>query len=510
MGKNLKTAWLSKTKIKNGQDCKKRLWYDLAGYKPVWDKQDLFVFEQGRKIEKLARDLFFSTGSVEQNKIKNQAKINLTKKLLSQGKKTIFEAAFGYKRVIVQFDVLTKLSNGSYKAIEIKSSSNFNDDYWTDVLIQYWIATLNGINITEFELWHVNKKATRINKNYFSKKNVMKYVKANRAEFDRLLAESKEVQERKTPPKTCTGSQCSSCPFKYKCFPKNLDRQSVLNLPNFPQGSKAHQAGITKANTAKFNKAYPNYQEKYPIVLEALKTNALVINKKGFLKEYKQWKFPLNFFDFEAFTNALPILEGQRPYQQLVVQFSNHTWSGKGFKMEHSEFIHDNVHNPYTHKTAGLIQSMLSTLEKNKGSIVTYNMSYEKTRILELAKANKKYSKRLKALIPRLVDLRPLISKNVYHPNFNGSFSLKTVSSALLKEFGSYSDSLIKSGGEISRYYQELIETTDKQRFEEIKKSLGKYCCYDTLNLRLVIDFVLNQDMTRIKKLVEENLGLKA
>ena len=505
---SIKNAWLSKTKIKNGQECKKRLYFDLANVRQEWDKQDLFVFEQGRKIESLARSLFFSTGSVEQNKTANQAKINLTKKLLSQGKKTIFEAAFGYKKTIVQFDVLTKLSNGSYKAIEIKSSSNFNEDYWTDTLIQYWIATLNGINITEFELWHVNKKATRINKNYFSKKNVMKYVKANRAEFDRLLSESKDVQAMKRAPKAAIGSQCSNCPFKYKCFPKTVARDSVLNLPNF-QSMRAYNAGVKKVNTAKFKKQYPNYVERYPVVMESIKKNTLVINKKGFLKEYNQWTFPLNFFDFEAFTNALPILEGQRPYQQLVVQFSNHTWSGKGTKMEHSEFIHDNAFNPYKHKKAGLIKAMLSVLEKNKGSIVTYNVGYERSRILELAKANPHYSRRLKALVARLVDLRPLIEKNVYHPDFEGSFSLKAISKVLLKEFGSYTDSLIKSGNEIARYYQEMIETTDKQRFEEIKKSLGKYCCYDTLNLRLVIDFVLNQDQKRIKELVEVNLNLK-
>lgn len=505
--KNIKLAWLSKTKIKNGQECKRRLWYDLAGETPKWDKQDLFVFEQGRKIEALARNLFFSNDSVEQNKIANQAKITFTKKLLKGDKKHIFEAAFAHKRVIVQFDVLTKLSNGTYKAIEIKSSSNFNKTYWTDVLIQYWVATLNGINISEFELWHVNKNATRINKNYFSKKNVMKYVKANRAEFDRLVSESKAIQAMTTVPKEVCGSKCSNCPFRYKCFPKTTPRQSVLNLPLFPQSVKAFTNGVKTVNSVKFQKAYPQYVEKNPHVIEAINKNTLVINKKGFLKEYKNWKFPLNFFDFEAFTNALPVLEGQRPYQQLVVQFSNHTWNGKTIDMQHSEFIHDTANNPY--KKGGLIKAILETLEKNKGSIVAYNASYEKTRLLELAKVNPKYSRRLKALVARLVDLRPLLEKNVYHPGFEGSFSLKAVSKTLLKEFGGYSDSLIKSGSEISRYYQEMIETTDKQRFAEIRKSLSKYCCYDTLNLRLVIDFVLNQDLARTKKLVEVNLGLK-
>jgi predicted RecB family nuclease len=506
MGKTKRQSWLSKTKIKNGQECSLRLYYDLNGEKAVWDKQDLFVFEQGRKIEALARSLFFSNGSVEQNKVANQAKINLTRKFLAQNKKTIFEAAFGYKKVIVQFDVLTKLSNGTYKAIEIKSSSNFNKSYWTDVLIQYWVATLNGINISEFELWHVNKKATRINKNYFSKKNVMKYVKANRAEFDRLVSESKAIQNMKSAPKVNCGSQCSSCPFKHLCHPK-ANRQSVLNLPQFSQSWKAYHNGIKTINHAKFAEAHPNYVQKFPHVLEAIKDNSLVINKKGFLKEYKNWKFPLNFFDFETFTNALPILEGQIPYQQLVVQFSNHTWNGSSISMKHQEFIHDTAQNPY--KKGGLIQALLKVLEANKGSIVSYNMTFEKTRLLELAKTNPKYSRRLKALASRLVDLRPLIEKNVYHPSFNGSFSLKSVSATLLKEFGSYTDSLIKSGSEISRYYQEMIETTDKQRFAEIKKSLSKYCCYDTLNLRLVIDFILNQDLKRTKKLVEVNLGLK-
>lgn len=496
-----KKILLSKSKIKDMIGCELMLHNQINRPKDkVWQSNNLKVFDQGREVEALARAKY--TNGVLQDKLENFEKLTYTKELMKTHD-VIFEAAFAKRDTIIQFDILIKNEDKTYNAKEIKSSGKFKDDFETDVLIQYWIATLAGVTIKNFEVWFVNKDATSKDE-LFAVKDVTEFVKSNYARFDALVDRALGIALLKKAPDVKRSVVCDrlECPFRSSCGKVNDETtDSVFNLPRFPNAWAAYNLGIETVNDERFDATY-KYTELNPLIIRSIRENKLVVDKDGFMEDFNKWVFPLNFFDFETLMAAIPILEKQKPFQQVVIQFSNHTLSHLGAtKLVHSEYLHDKLSDP----TREAALAILEALEANKGSIVSYNMTFEKTQIKNLAKVCPDLAERLLALVDRFVDLMDLIKDYVYHPEFKGSYSLKSVSPALLKEFGSYTDSIIKSGSEISTYFQEMLETKDEARKQELKLALLKYCKYDTLNLFLVIMYVLNQD-ENIEKLVYENL----
>ena len=119
------------------------------------------------------------------------------------------------------------------------------------------------------------------------------------------------------------------------------------------------------------------------------------------------------------------------------------------------------------------------------GSIVAYNQSFEMSRINELAKFKPSRVEELLALNERFVDLIvPFRGRGYYHPDFNGSFSIKSVLPAMFpndneldyKKLGS-----IQNGGDAMDTFANLHLLKDKSKLEEIKKDFLAYCRLDTL-----------------------------
>lgn len=496
--------YLSKSKIKDGAKCPLMLWNEqnLSRDLKVWDNTTQGTFDAGREVESRARAQF--PKAILENSFRNTDKVENTKKLLLKHN-TVFEAAFEYKGTIVQFDILDKVEGkDAYNAVEVKSASSFKDDYKNDVIIQYWVATKAGKVIEKYEVWYVNKNA-KTKADYFAKEDVTELVKSSEDHFNALLTRAEIITNHKEAPEVKIGAHCDNfkCPWRQteRCrVEKTPDH--VLSLPRFTKAWEAFHSGITTVNHKDFTTKYKDYAEKNKIVIESLQKNKLIIDQAGINEGIKDWKYPLNFFDFEALMSALPILKGQRPYQQVAVQFSNHIYDGKNIKMDHASFLH--MRKNYS-PDKSIIRWMIKTIGSNQGSIVSYNKIYEMTRIKELAALYPEFAAELNGLLGRFVDLMDIVKDNVYHPAFNGSYSLKPVSVALLGEYGSYSDSLIKSGAEIAKYYEEMLLTNDKDRRKLIAKALIKYCTYDTLNLFLLLKFLQDQSVD-LKELVEVNL----
>lgn len=495
----MKKIQLSKSKLKELTICPRLMWYSVYTPKEkVVSAEQQKVFDQGREVEQIARNIY--PQGVLQDKINNFEKVEYTKQLLLNSE-VIFEAAFAHKNTIVQFDVLKRINPFKYEATEIKSSSKMKDEYLDDALIQFWIANKSNIEISNFDLWFVNKEATDIvGSGYFAKENVTDFVVKNERKFWTMLSKAQEVIELSEPPAPCYSSYCEECPFAQKCNLNKSNTRSVLNLPKFTNKYKAFSEGILTIEDPLFSTKY-KYSENNPTVIESLTKNELIIKKEEIRKELENYQMPLNFFDFEAVMGAIPILKNQKPFEQVVIQYSHHIYSGQD-KMDHFSFLHESMENP----DLSLIDSMLKHLEQNEGSIVSYNQNYEKTRIKELGLKYPEFSSRLAKLNTRFVDLLDVIKEFVYHPEMKGSYSLKVVSPLLLGAYGSYSDSLIKSGSEIAKWYKEMVETANMDRKKEIKEALLRYCCYDTLNLFLLYKYLLDENVN-LAQLVEINLS---
>ena len=175
---------------------------------------------------------------------------------------------------------------------------------------------------------------------------------------------------------------------------------------------------------------------------------------------------------------------------QIPFQYSLHILDHEGHLI-HKEFLGDENNDP----REDLIIAMLSDLTPT-GSIMAYNQSFEITRIKELAEAFPHYSEQLLALIPRFVDLIiPFRGLGYYHPDFNGSFSIKSVLPAMFpnddaldyKKLGS-----VQNGGDAMETFANLYLLKDPSKKDEIRKDLLAYCHLDTLAMVKILEKLKN------------------
>ena len=182
---------------------------------------------------------------------------------------------------------------------------------------------------------------------------------------------------------------------------------------------------------------------------------------------------PAGFLDFETLIPAVPMYVGTRPYQAIPFQWSLHVQDSDG-SLRHSAFLDDGPEDPRERFVTSLLEATPS-----QGSIVVYS-GYEERIMKELAREFPRYETPLLALCDRAIDLLRLIRGSYYHPDFHGSFSIKSVLPALVPDLA-YDDLEIPEGLAATAAYARLIAGGAPQSEEaKVRESLLAYCERDT------------------------------
>jgi hypothetical protein len=188
----------------------------------------------------------------------------------------------------------------------------------------------------------------------------------------------------------------------------------------------------------------------------------------------------LGFLDFEAINRAVPVWDGQKPWEQTPAQFSYHERQRDG-SYAHREYLAEGPDDPREE-----ITQLLLDATSQADRVVVYS-AYEKSRINALAGVLPQHAADLTALADKLVDVLPTVRNHVYHPEFRGSFSIKDVLNPLCPDL-SYDDLVIVDGMrasvEIARllFFEHLVDDREGTR-----RNLLEYCKRDTwATVRLV------------------------
>lgn len=477
-----------------GLQCHKQLWFlknrpELKQKKP---QKELAAIESGIKVGDLAKELFPGGVEIEFDASNFKGMLAKTKDLIEQGTQVIYEAAFSYNGSFVMVDILAKV-DGLWHMYEVKESTRVKSHHVQDAALQ-WSVLVNGLDVSKSFVIHINKHYSRDQaldiKSLFSVEEVTEQVLGLQGDVKSNLIEMVDVVES-SQPETAIGPHCKSpfaCDFRNQCWPEITD-ESVFKLYRLNHKNKFkwfHQGVCTQeeAYKSKTLNAVQKLQVETRLSREPVKN----LNKiKEFLNELS---FPIYFFDFETFMEAIPRFEGQRPYMQMPFQYSLHVMQENG-ELEHFEFLGDE----HTDPREDLIKQMLSDLQSS-GSIVAYYQKFETSRIQELAKAFPKYSEPLLDLLPRFSDLLdPFRNLGYYHPDFNGSFSIKSVLPALFPDDSEldYKQLNIQNGGMAMDTFAKLHLYQDRDEVEHIRQDLLAYCHLDTLAMvriyQKLIDF---------------------
>jgi len=163
------------------------------------------------------------------------------------------------------------------------------------------------------------------------------------------------------------------------------------------------------------------------------------------------------------------------PYSHIPFQWSIHVREAPGTDLRHHEFLAEDGTDPRPR----FLETLLEALGSN-GSIVVYNSAFEGARLGDLAGWLPRYADRIADIRDRLWDLLPVVRRNVYHPRFRGSFSIKKTLPALVPEM-TYEGMEVAEGGEAGLAWDTLVHgQVDPSEKQPLRTALLAYCGQDS------------------------------
>ncbi len=476
---------LTKSKYLAGLQCPLLLWYHFNRPEdiPQPDEAKQAIFDQGHLVGDYAKSLFPSGEEVEYKKSFSD-RIKKTD-LLIRNRKIIFEALITKDNLYSQPDILAPVNHDQWDIIEVKSSTKVKDINVEDVAFQKYLYELYGLKIRKCLMLVINNEYVRKGdiepKKLFKKADITEDVNNIIDTVPEKIKTMFEIIKLKKPQDVKIGPWCNDpydCLLKELCW-KHLPENNVTEL--YRISSKAFDLLNNDIEEIKDIPDEYKLTDNQRKQLSAIKNNQPHINKNKIKQFIDKLEYPLYFLDFESINPAIPLFQNTRPYQHIVFQYSLHVKETKDSKLKHHGIIAK--HDP----RLAILEHMLPRLGK-KGSIIVYNQSFEKQRILDLAQWYPEYSKQIGNILKRIVDLIiPFRKFYFYDKEQHGSCSIKAVLPVLTEL--SYKDMDIPDGGQAQREYLRVTQTkVTKQEQEKIFKQLDKYCELDTYAMVEILD----------------------
>ena len=481
---------LSKSKFILGQQCHKSLWLSTKGFEPTnpMDESSKDRLRAGDQVGDVAKELFPYGREIEYLGSDFQKMCDLTSNAIDAGETTIYEASFIEKGVFIRVDIMNKTSKG-WDVYEVKSSSNLREYHKEDASLQWYVLqAVEDLKLNDAYVVTLNntyQKDGDINPAaLFTKHLLTDYVESNLHEIEKQLEDIKLVSISNNEPEVSIGAQCKkphSCDYLDRCWPKSTkENNSVFNLYklNLDKKLDLYNQGITSFEQIKPDtKLSLTHQNQ----IKANEIKEPIINQTKIQDFINSVEYPISYFDFETFTDAVPLFDGQRPHMQMPFQYSLHIQkdvkSNIDSDKDHFEFIASIKEDP----RRAIAESMLQNIPKS-GSIMAYNQSFEKNCIKSLADHCPDISEDLLALNDRFIDLiDPFRSGGYYHHEFKGSFSIKKVLPAVCPNDKKldYKNLDINNGLMASSTYKKMRSLSKDQRIS-MRKKLFAYCWLDT------------------------------
>lgn len=488
----MKKHILSKSSFIRGLQCSKSLYL----YKNFYNTRDKLspekqaIFRRGTNVGITARKLF--PGGVDASPpspFKYAESVELTKKLITDGVETIYEAAFVFDQTLVAVDILVKRNN-CWHAYEVKSSTRVNSTYILDASLQYYIITNSGIELADFNIVTINsnyiKQGSLKYEKLFLTTSVKKEAINNQATIKENIQRLLTVADNKVCPDVKIGEHCFSpyaCDFMETCW-KDVPQNSVLNLGGV---SKEVLFQLHNNNFKTIHDIPADFKTNELVNLQvaSLKKNEVIIDKEGIEKFLSSISYPLFFMDFETIMPAVPLFDGTHPFQHIPFQYSIHFKETKSSTLLHFDFLADAGIDPRKQFIEKLIEHT-----KQPGDILTYYSTFERSVLNKLKKDFPEYTNEIDYILYRIKDLiTPFENRLYYHPLMKGSYSIKSVLPALVSEFGvGYENLAIGSGSVAMTAFENLQTENDIFKISEKRNDLKAYCAMDTLAMVKILD----------------------
>ena len=476
-----KTPMLSKSKYLAGLQCPLRLWHQCYNPElatPASPAQQA-LFDTGHQVGELATRLYPGGVLVETDPLRHEQAVRETSRAMEDALvKAIYEASFVYDEVRVKVDILAR-NKGEWNLVEVKSSTKVKGEYLPDVAVQYHVLKGAGTKVDRLLLLHLDNQYVYDGqeldlKHLFAASDLTEPGHACQEEIQSNLLKFKNLLGNAHPPEIAPSRHCFNpyhCEFWDHCSTA-VPEHPVWQLSGISQVKLNQLAAMNIRDIRDIPSSFAlsEIQER---IRSCVQKNEEYIDRH--LKaELLNLDYPVHFLDFETLGLAIPRYAGTRPYQSIPFQWSDHILHGDG-SMDHRAYLCPEDKDPREEFTSTLLDVL-----GDGGSICTY-ANYEKGIIEKMAEQFPSSRERLLKILDRLVDLYAVIRKRYYHPDFHGSFSIKSVLPALLPDMG-YDKLAVQEGQEAGVWYMKMINpSTSSEEKERIRMDLLAYCEQDTL-----------------------------
>ena len=492
---------LTKTLILSGIQCEKKLWFDLNDKIKLKDKA---IFRSGNRFNDVVRK-HYGEGLDLSDEKEHQLVIQKTKNAIkSNNINVIYEAGFQFKKTFIRADVLIRKGE-KWTMLEAKASTSIKDINISDLAIQSYVVKNSNLNVVGNKIIHINKefvyKGDENYKELIVEVDITKDVLIEEKKIEGLINKYLPLLKSSCPIKE-VGSHCKhpyTCHYLDRCSPPetNINKVSYKILPYCSKKIEAY----CKTNKTDELKDIPKdllqssrkgYAENYhQIIQEAHIKNTPWVNK-DISEQFKKWKMPFYFMDFETIQQGVPIIKNTKPFEQVPFQWSVHKLSEKGKALEEFSFI-DFADQDIEFN---FLKKLIETLG-NAGTIFVHNHPFEKgvlNKLIEKPKM-KSFSDKVDSIIDRIEDTLELTRKNFYSPEMFGKYSLKKIIKGIPTQisYESEDEDAVSDGGDAQLAWFKCTDPKTKPwEKENYKKELIKYCSKDTEALYDLINYFLN------------------
>jgi hypothetical protein len=472
---------ISKTAFLKYDQCSKAFFfYKKHPYlrDPV-SKEKQFTFNRGHLVGQLAQQLFPGGIDVSAQAKNSKAAFELTKELLAQNIKTIYEATFIYNGVLVMIDLLH--FDGTYwNAYEVKSSLKVSDAYIKDACLQYYVLKNSLIGFNDLFLVTLNSNYVLEDeidlKQLFKKRSIKENAEKNITFFDSAIAQMNLVLERNVIPDIPIGKHCFSpyeCDYTGTCWKNTKDPKSVFRIGKSDR-EQLFALYFSGAETVDKIDLTSDLKPHIKIQAESIKTGKPYVEKNAIENFLKKVKGNYCFLDMEIWSPAIPKYKSTGPFEQIPFLFSV-------CYMTDRTPVFKNYLKPIAADSRLEFLNSILEATKNFDSVLVFDKNLEQQILGKLENLFPEKRKEVNELRMKLIDLsEPVQNFNFYHPKFGGNFSLKAVSE-IFSETSDYSNLDIASGIVAMHKYEGLLNEENSIIAEQTKQQLIDYCNADTL-----------------------------
>lgn len=389
----------------------------------------------------------------------------------------LFEAGFQADDVEVFVDILERDGNG-WNLIEVKASTEVKDDHINDIAIQAYVLERAGIPVQRIKHMHVNKDFIyQGEKDYtglFIQEDVTEQIHHHLSSVAGSIQHLKEVAAGPQPERRI-GSHCNT-PYACEYIAYCTSQDAEYPIAWLPRGGVAARNLIANGVYDIRDIPYDALNSETHLRVRRVTIAGEAENVPGARAILDALATPRYYLDFETIQFAIPIWTGTKPYQQLPFQWSCHIQEN-GQPLSHQEFLDTRGDDP----RRAFAESVIKACGQS-GPIVVYNASFEKRIIRECAEMFPDLSAQLLALNERVFDLLPVVRQHYYHPDMQGSWSIKKVLPCLVPEL-SYSEvGDVQDGTQAQAAYLDIISgELSSAKKNALITDLREYCKLDTL-----------------------------